>query len=99
MAAHGLRDQDRLEGASNYVISKAQISCPLDEYHPNIFMTSMVAIHAHLEPVNKYRANMENSKRPLPDWVKDHIRDNKAYVEALASLYEGSFEQRKMYLE
>ena len=53
MAAHGLRDQDRLEEASNYVIWKARITCLLDEYDLKLFVTSMVVVPTDPDPLKK----------------------------------------------
>lgn len=44
MVAHGLRDQDRLEGSSNYVIWKERIQFLLDEYDLKTFVANVVAV-------------------------------------------------------
>ena len=106
MVAHGLQDQDWLEGASNYVIWKVRITCLPNEYDLKLFVMSKVVVPADLDPLKKYKADMVKAKRLLVDGVKDHIvspianKDTTRQMwEALALLYEGSFEQRKMYLE
>ena len=73
MVAHGLRDQGRLEGVSNYVISKARITCLLDEYDLKLFVTSKVAVPADPDPLKKYTIDMAKAKRVLLDGFKDHI--------------------------
>lgn len=44
MATVGLKDQDRLEGASNYVIGKARMLFLLDEYGQKAYAESIVAV-------------------------------------------------------
>jgi len=44
MATTRLRDQDRLEGASNYVIWKAKMSYLLDEYGMKAYIDNVVAV-------------------------------------------------------
>ena len=69
-------------------------------------MTSTVVVPANPNPLKKYKSDMAKAKRLLPDGVKHHIvshivgKDTTMQMwEALAVLYEGSSEQRKMYLE
>ncbi len=79
MTLHGLRDQDRLDGASNYVIWKTKILAVLEDNDLEAYINSVIAIFANNNQKKKYKA--------------------REMWEALSSLYEGSFEQRKMYLE
>ena len=44
MATAGLRDQDRLDGVSNYVIWKARMSFLIDEYGLKAYIDNVVAI-------------------------------------------------------
>jgi len=106
MATSGLRDRDRLDGASNYVIWKANLSFFLDEHALKTYVDSVVAVLANPDPLKKYRSEMAKSKRMILDGVKDHVvchvasRGNaKEMWDALATLYQGSSKQRKMYLE
>jgi len=62
MAANGLRDQDRLDGASNFVIWKARISCLLDEHNLKIYVDSVVAIPTDPDALKKYKGEMEKAK-------------------------------------
>lgn len=55
MAASGLRDQDRLDGASNYVIWKARMSCLLDEHFLKVYVDSVVVEPADPDPLKKYK--------------------------------------------
>lgn len=47
MVSHGLRDQDRLEGASNYVIWKTKILAMLEEYDLEAYIKSFVVVLAY----------------------------------------------------
>eukprot|EP00253_Pinus_taeda_P002906 PITA_02906 len=83
MASHGLRDQDRLDRASNYVIWKIRILVVLEEYDLEAYVKSVVVIPVNNDQKKKYKG-------------KDTTQE---MWEALSSLYEGSSEQWKMYLE
>ena len=73
MASNGLRDQDRLGGASNYVIWKSRIQFLLDEHDlkaliDNAFVEPLDAAH-----LRAFKKNMARAKRLILDGVKDHI--------------------------
>lgn len=106
MATNGLRDQDTLDGASNYVIWKAKMPFLLDKHALKTYVDSMVVVTADADPLKKYRAEMAKAKRMILDGVKDHVVCHvasrgaaKEIWDALATLYQGSSEQQKMYLE
>lgn len=106
MAANGLRDKYQLDGSSNYVIWKARISCLLDEHDLKMYVNSVVVVLGDADPLKKYKAQMAKAKRLILDGLRDHvvchIADKgmtKEMWDALATLYQGSSEQRKMYLE
>ena len=106
MTANGLRDQDWLDGASNYVIWKARISCLLDEHDLKMYIDSVVVVPNDTDPLKKYKAEMVKGKWLILDGVRDHVvchiigkGTTKEMWDALATLYEGSSEQRKMYFE
>ena len=106
MASHGLRDQDRLEGASNYVIWKTIILVVLEEYDLKAYVKNVVTVPADNDQRKKYKAEQRKAKRLILDGVRDHVVSHlqgkdiaREMWKALSSLYEGSFEQRKMYLE
>lgn len=106
MEASGLRDQDRLDGASNYVIWKARMSRCLDENFLNVYVDSVVAEPTNPDLIKKYKGEMAKIKRMILDGIKDHIvcqiagRDTaKEMWDALSTLYQGSSMQRKMYLD
>ena len=106
MATSGLRDQDRLDGASNYVIWKATMSCLLDEHFLKVYVDNVVAEPADPNQLKKYKGEIAKAKRMILDGVKDHVVCHitsrgtaKEMWDALEMLYQGSSEQRKMYLE
>ena len=106
MANNGLRDQDRLEGASNYVIWKSRIEFLLDEHDLKALVDSAVAEPLDAAHLRQFKKNMARAKRLILDGVKDHIVPHIAAKTTaremwvgLEKLYQGSSEQRKMYLE
>ena len=97
MASHGLRDQDRLEGSSNYVIWKERIKFLLDEYDLKTFMDNVVIVPTDLDQNKKYKSDMAKAKRLILDGVKDHIvshiagkNTTREIWEAFSVLYEGT---------
>ena len=54
MAVNGLRDQDRLDGASNFVIWKAKILAVLDEHRIKDYALRTVAVLVDVDPLKKY---------------------------------------------
>ena len=106
MTTTRLRDQDRLEGASNYVIWKARISFILDEHELKAFIDNVVAETIDENQLKAFKKNMAKAKRLILDGVKDHIVSHisdkgtaSQMWEVLATLFEGSSDQRKMFLE
>jgi len=94
MATNGLRDQDRLDGASNYVIWKARMSFLLDECALKTCVDSVVAVLANADLLKKYRVEMAKAKRMILDGVKDHLvcdiasgGTTKEMWDALSTLY------------
>jgi len=70
MATSGLRDQDRLDVASNYVIWKARMSCLLDEHFLKIYVDSVVVVLADLDPLKKYKGEMAKTEND-PRWSEE----------------------------
>lgn len=73
MASTRLRDQDRLDGASNYVISKARISSLLNEHDLKTYVDSVVVVPADADPLKKYKKEMAGAKRFFLDGVRYHV--------------------------
>ena len=73
MATHGLRDQDRLNGASNFVIWKARILSVLDEHRIKHLAKSAVVVPIDADSLKKYEEAQAKDKRLIMDVVKDHV--------------------------
>ena len=106
MATSRLRDQDRLDGASNYVIWKERMSFLLDEYGLKPFIDAVVAIPMDTYQLKEYIKGMVQVKRLILDGVRDHVVSHivakgmtKEMWNTLSMLYQGTSKQRKMYLE
>ena len=54
MAMNGLRDQDRLGGASNFVIWKARILAILDKHRIKDYALKVVVEPVDVDPLKKY---------------------------------------------
>jgi len=106
IATSGLRDQGRLDEASNYVIWKARMSFLLDEHALKTYVDSVVVVPTDANLLKKYRVRMAKAKRMILDGVKDHVIYHiasrgtaKEMWDAFSTLYQGSSEQWKRYLE
>ena len=106
MVVNGLRNQDRLDGASNFIIWKAKILAVLDKNHIKDYALRMVVVPVDVDPLKKYKEAQAKAKCMILDGVKDHViphiakKDTaKEMWEALTTLYEGTFVQREMLLE
>jgi len=73
MAVNGLRDQDRLDGASNFVIWKARILAVLDRHRIKGFASRIVAIPVDPTDNEKYEDVMVRAKCIILDGVKVHV--------------------------
>ena len=106
MSSNTLLDQDRLEGTSNYVIWKSMIEFLLDEHDLKALIDNAVAEPLDTTHLRQFKNNMARAKRLILDGVKDHIiprivaktTAREMWV-GMEKLYQGSSEQRKMYLE
>jgi len=73
MAMNGLRDQDRLDEASNFVIWKARILSVMDRHRIKDFALRTVAIAVDLAENEKYEDATARPKCMIFDGVKDHL--------------------------
>jgi len=106
MALNGLRDKDRLDGVSNFVIWKAKILSVLDRHRIKAFALRTVAIPVDLAYNERYEDAMSKAKYIILDGVKDHVvqhiaekETTKEMWDTLKTLYQGTSVQRKMLLE
>ena len=105
MAMNKLRDQDRLDGASNFVIQKARILSVLDKHRIKGFTLRTVAILVNPADKERYEDAMEKAKCIIFDGVKDHVphiakkNTTKEMWDTLTTLYQGTSMQSKILLE
>ena len=106
MVVNGLRDQDRLDGASNFVVWKARILSILDKHCIKGFTLRVMAIPVDLVANEKYEKPMPKAKCIILDGVKDHVvqhivekETTKEMWDTLNTLYQHTSVQRKMLLE
>ena len=97
MAMNRLRDHDRLDEASNFVIWKARILSILDRHHIKGFTLRTVAISVDPADNEKYEDAMARENSIILDEVKDHVIPHiaektraKEMWDTLATLYQGT---------
>ena len=73
MAVNGLRDQDRLDKDSNFVVWKARILSILDRYRIKHFALKTIVIKVDPAENEKYKEAMARVKCIILDGVKDHM--------------------------
>ena len=69
MVTTWLRDHDRLDGDSNYVIWKARMFFLLDEHALKTYIDSMVVEPTNTDMLKKYKDEMAKAKRMILDGV------------------------------
>lgn len=62
MVVNGLRDQDRLDGASNFVIWKARILAILDKHCIKDYALKVVVVPVDVDPLKKYKEAQAKAK-------------------------------------
>ena len=70
MAVSGPRDQDKLDGASNFVIWKARILAVLDEHQIKDHALNMIFVLVDADPVTKYEEAQAKAKHMIMDRLK-----------------------------
>jgi len=95
MAVNGVRDQDRLDEASNFIVWKARILSILDRSRLKHLALNTIAIPVDLGKNEKYEEAMARAKSIILDGVKDHVVPHiaekdmaNAMWEALTKLYQ-----------
>lgn len=73
MATAKLRDKDRLEGSSNFVIWKARMSFLLDVYGLKTYVDNVVTVPQNANQLKEYRKEMAKAKWLILDGVRDYI--------------------------
>lgn len=103
---NGVSDQDRLVGASNFIVWKARILSLLDRDRHEQFALRTIAVPVDPADNDKYEDAIARAKIIMLDGVKDHVVPHIAEKnttnemwEALKKLYLHTSVQRKMILE
>lgn len=106
MAANGVREQDKLDKASNFVVWRTKILSVLDRNHLKYFALNTIVILVDPVENNNYEEAMVRAKSIALNGIKDdvvpHIAEKEtanAMWEALTKLYQHTSAQRKMLLE
>ena len=73
MASANLRDQDKLDGASNFGVWKVKISLLLEENGTKDYVTNVVVIPTDAIQLAIYKKDGAKARRIILDGVKDHI--------------------------
>ena len=73
MVPYGLRDQDRLDGVSNFAIWKARILSVLEEYDIREHAKTVVVVPADANSLQKFNENQARAKCLIMNGVKDHV--------------------------
>ena len=73
MSLASLRDQDRLDGASNFDVWKAIISLLLEENDIKEYATSVIAVPTDQTQHATYKKEDAKARRIILDGAKDHI--------------------------
>ena len=88
MALHEVRDQDRLDRASNFAIWKTRILSVLDRNCVKNFALKVIAILVDPNDNEKYKEEMARAKCIMLDEVKDHVVPHIAEKETTVEMWE-----------
>ncbi|KAH9322750.1 hypothetical protein KI387_017389 [Taxus chinensis] len=106
MASAGLRDQDKLDGASNFGVRKARISLLLEENGIKEYVTTVVSVPTDATQLLAYKKEDAKARRLILDGVKDHIVPHiaeldtaKTMWDAIMNLYQNATTNRKLILK
>lgn len=94
---NGLRNQDRLDETSNFVIWKARILAILDKHCIKDYALKVVVVPVDANAAEKYEKAQAKAKYMILDAVKDHViphiakkTTTKEMWDTLTTLYQGS---------
>ena len=88
MSLHGVRDQDRLDGASNFAVWKARILLVLDRNCVKNFTLKVIAIPVDPSDNDRYEEAMARAKSIILDGIKDHVVPHIAEKETTFEMWE-----------
>lgn len=87
MASTSLRDQERLDEASNFGVWKAKILLLLEDNGLKEYVTSVIAIPMNPQQLSTYRKEDAKSRRIILDGVKDHIVPHIAELDTMKKMW------------
>ena len=88
MELHEVRDQDKLDRASNFAVWKARILSILDRNHVKHFALRTIVIPVDPNDNDKYEEAMVRAKSIILDGVKDHVVPHIAEKETAYEMWE-----------
>ena len=88
MALHEVRDQDRLDGASNFAVWKARILSVLYRNCVKHFALKTIVIPVDPAENDKYEEAMARAKSIILDGVKDHVVPHIAEKDTTNEMWE-----------
>ena len=101
-----IRYEDRLDGVSNYIPWKVQITVVLSELRVWSFINSIMPKPTNKDEFDQFEAHEAKAQRIILDGVKDHLIPHLAYKktakdmwDTLTKLFEAKNANRKMALK
>jgi hypothetical protein len=88
MAIASLRDQDKLDGASNFGVWKAKITLLLEENGIKEYVTTVVAVPSDTTLLAEYKKDDAKARRIILDGVKDHIVPHIAELDTAKKMWD-----------
>ena len=105
MASAGLRDQDRLDGVSNFGVWKARLSLLVKENGIKDYVTNVVVVPTNVTQLAAYKKDDAKVRRIILDSFNDHIVPHileldtmKKMWDAIFNLYQNATTNTKMIL-
>lgn len=89
MAVNMVRDQDRLDGASNFVVWKARVLSVLNKNCVKHFTLRTIAIPVDSADNDKYEKAMARAKSIILNGVKDHVVPHIVEKDTANEMWEG----------
>lgn len=89
MAMNGLRDLDRLDGASNFFIWKARILAILDKHRIKDYALKVVVMPVDANLMKKYEEAQAKAKCMILNGVKDHVAPHIVKKDTTRDMWEG----------
>ncbi|KAH9310347.1 hypothetical protein KI387_025382, partial [Taxus chinensis] len=87
-----LRDQDRLDGASNFGVWKGRLSLLLEDNAIKDYVTTVVTIPIDATQLAAYKKEDAKAWRIVLDGVKDHIVPHISELDTAKKMWDANFE-------